>query len=416
MRILTFTTLYPSAARPTHGIFVETRLRKLVESGVVSVRVVAPCPWFPFSSPRFGTYGAIARTPRAETRHGVEIDHPRYPLLPRLGMNSAPVAIFTALLPRLRQQIREGKDFDLIDAHFFYPDGVAATLLGMALGRPVVITARGDDLDLISNYAVPRRWISWAAGRAAGLIAVSNGLKRRLEALGTPSSRVRMLRNGVDLEAFRPRDRFAARRALGFVRPTLLAVGNMVAKKRHALLIEALAHLEGVDLVIIGDGPERPRVEAMARRLGVAERVRLLGRMPQERLSEFYAAAELLVHPSSREGWPNVLLESMACGTPVVATHFDGLADIVTAPEAGRIVTEATPTGLADAIGELLAASPSRDATRRYAEGFDWQATTVGQIELFRQLTNPGEATASASNVSVEPAARRRSVSSAISR
>ena len=87
MRILTFSTLYPSAARPTHGIFVETRLRKLVESGAVSARVVAPCPWFPLTSPKFGTYSAFARTPRRETRHGIEIEHPRYPLLPKIGMS-----------------------------------------------------------------------------------------------------------------------------------------------------------------------------------------------------------------------------------------------------------------------------------------------------------------------------------------
>jgi glycosyltransferase involved in cell wall biosynthesis len=177
-----------------------------------------------------------------------------------------------------------------------------------------------------------------------------------------------------------------ARRALGFVRPTLLAVGNMVPKKRHVLLVEALAQLEGVELAIVGDGPERPRIEALANRLGVADRLRLLGRMPQESLPEIYTAAELLVHPSSREGWPNVLLESMACGTPVVVTHFDGLADIVAASDAGRIVTEATPAALAEAIRDLLAAPPRREATRRYAEGFDWQATTDGQIELFRQI------------------------------
>ena len=152
LRILTFTTLYPSAARPTHGIFVETRLRKLVESGAVSARVVAPCPWFPLTSPKFGAYSALrANGPRVETRHGIDIDHPRYPLLPKIGMSSAPLAIFAAVLPRLRRQIRDGRDFDLIDAHYFYPDGVAAVLLGRALSRPVVITGRGTDLNLISR-------------------------------------------------------------------------------------------------------------------------------------------------------------------------------------------------------------------------------------------------------------------------
>ena len=164
--------------------------------------------------------------------------------------------------------------------------------------------------------------------------------------------------------------------------------------------------LPEIDLAIAGDGPERPRIEALARRLGLADRVRLLGRLPQESLPGIYGAADLLVHPSLREGWPNVLLESMACGTPVLATNFDSVGEIVGAPEAGRIVAEATPTGLADAIGELLAAPPRREATRRYAEGFDWQVTTAGQIELFRDICNPGETAAPASGAAprtVEP-------------
>ena len=387
MRILTFTTLYPSAARPTHGIFVETRLRKLVESGAVSARVVAPCPWFPLASAKFGAYSAFARTPRTETRYGIDIDHPRYPLLPKVGMSSAPLAIFAAVLPRLRRQVRDGKDFDLIDAHYFYPDGIAAVLLGRALNCPVVITGRGTDLNLISTYAVPRRWIQWAARHAAGLVTVSAGLERRLVELGALPERVSVLRNGVDVALFRPPgDREAARRTLGFRRPTLLAVGNLIPLKRHALIVEALADLPGVDLAIAGDGPERPRIEALVLRLGLDDRVRLLGRMPQESLPGIYGAADILVHPSLREGWPNVLLEAMACGTPVLATNFDGVDEIVGSPEAGCILAEATPTFLAGAIKELLAAPPKREATRRYAEGFDWHATTAGQIELFGRI------------------------------
>jgi teichuronic acid biosynthesis glycosyltransferase TuaC len=212
MRVVTFTTLYPSEVRPQHGIFVETRLRKLVESGAVEARVVAPCPWFPFRSARFGRYGEFARIPHSERRHGLKVDHPRYPLLPKIGMNSAPLLLFCAMLPRLRRQIRRGQDFDLIDAHFFYPDGVAAVMLGRALERPVVVTARGSDLNVIAKHAVPRLWMKWAASRAAGLVAVSNGLKRRLIALGAPPERLRVLRNGVDLVRFRPVDGQAFRR------------------------------------------------------------------------------------------------------------------------------------------------------------------------------------------------------------
>ena len=386
MQILTFTTLYPTNVRPQHGIFVETRLRKLVESGAVGARVMAPRPWFPLTSRWFGHYALFARQPREEIRHGLHVDHPRYLQLPKIGMSVAPLAIFVALLPVLRRQLRGGRDFDLIDAHYFYPDGVAAVLLGRALSRPVVVTARGSDLNLIAEYAVPRRWIRWSARQADGLVAVSRGLKRRLVALGVVEERVRVLRNGVDLALFRPVDRDAARRALGLTRPTLLAVGNLVGLKRHRMMVEALVGLPATDLLIVGEGPERGAIEAVARERGVGDRVRLLGHLPQDRLPEIYSAADLLLLVSTHEGWPNVLLESMACGTPVIVSDIDGIADIVAAPEAGRIVQQLTPDRLAMAARAFLAALPTRATTRSYAERFDWQSTTEGQIALFREI------------------------------
>jgi glycosyltransferase involved in cell wall biosynthesis len=194
----------------------------------------------------------------------------------------------------------------------------------------------------------------------------------------------------------------------------LLAVGNLIPLKRHALIVEALVHLQGIDLAIAGDGPERPRIEALAAQLGLADRVRLLGRLPQDSLPGIYGAADILVHPSLREGWPNVLLESMACGTPVLATNFESVGEIIAAPEAGRILAEATPACLAGAINELLAAPPKREATSRYAEGFEWQATTDGQIELFRQICGTVEGAVAESSASAERAKDGRSAPFAI--
>jgi len=388
VRIVTFTTLYPNEEQPQHGIFVETRLRKLVESGLVEARVVAPSPWFPFCSARFGRYAEFARVPQREWRFGLQIDHPRYPLVPKIGMSSAPLALYAAVLPLLRRQIAEGQDFDLIDAHYFYPDGVAAVLLGRALHRPVVVTARGSDLNIIPRHHQPRLWIRWAARRAAALITVSAGLKRRLQALGVAQDAVQVVRNGVDLALFRPWDRELARRRLGFSRPTLLAVGNLVALKQHRLMIEALPHLPETDLVIVGQGPEAQTIQHLADQRGVADRVRFLGRVVQERLPEIYSAADLLLLVSTHEGWPNVLLESMACGTPVVVSDIDGLGDIVAAPEAGRMLPETTPATLARVVREILAAPPDRAATRRYAERFDWQGATAQQIVIFNRVLN----------------------------
>lgn len=378
VKLLTYSTLYPDSTRPGHGIFVETRLRHLLAAGGVQARVVAPVPWFPSTRPRFGEYARYAAVPHREERHGIAVEHPRYPLVPRFGMTGAPWLMARFTQNALRRTLSEGYDFDVIDAHYFYPDGVAAALLGRTLNKPVVITARGTDLNLIPRYRLPRRMIQWAAARAAGLITVCQALKDVLIDLGVAAERVTVLRNGVDLDLFRPaQDRAALRARLGIAATTLLSVGYLIPRKGHDLVIRALAQLPGVELLIAGEGAERERLQQLARDLGLSERVRFLGAMDQARLADYYRAADALVLASSREGWANVLLEALACGTPVVATRVWGTPEIICAPEAGRLA-DRTAESLAGEIRQLLDRYPDRAQTRRYAERFSWDETVAG--------------------------------------
>jgi len=386
IRTLLFSTLYPSSVRPSHGIFVETRLRELLRSGGVETRVVAPVPWFPFDSPRFGDYASFARTPSAETWRGVEVQHPRYLLLPKVGMSSAPASIAFAAFPVLRDTIRRGFDFDVIDAHYFYPDGVAAVLLGRVLGKPVTITARGTDLNLIPQHALPRQMIKWAARHSAHMITVCQALKDVLLELGTPDDRVTVLRNGVDLALFRPEDRPAARARYRLTGFSLASVGHLIDRKGHDLVISALPQLPGVQLLIAGSGPNEHALRALAQALGVADRVQFLGSLPQVELCGLYNAADALVLASSREGWANVLLEAMACGTPVVASNVWGTPEVVATSDAGQLMHQRSADGVVQAVGRLRAQLPDRAGTRRYAEGFDWQSTTQGQLQIFRNV------------------------------
>lgn len=385
--VLTMTSLYPNAVQPRHGVFVEQRLRHLLATGEVRARVMAGVPWFPSRHPAFGRYGAFARVPRHERRHGIEIDHPRYPVIPKIGQNLAPLLMYAALAPAVRR-LRARHRFQLIDAHFFYPDGVAAAAIGRRLGVPVVITARGNDVSLMPRYALPRRMIVRAARRAAGIVTVCQALKDGLVDLGVEAGKIVVLRNGVDLDQFRPVDRDAARAALGLEGRLLVSVGHLIERKGNHVTIAALPMLPGYRLLLVGDGEEEGRLREQARRLGVADRVHFLGHVDQPDLPRIYAAADALVLASSREGWANVLLESMACGTPVVATNVWGTPEVVAAPEAGVLMRAREPGALADAVRSLFAAYPDRSRTRRYAEGFSWDDTSRGQADLFRRLTN----------------------------
>jgi glycosyltransferase involved in cell wall biosynthesis len=211
------------------------------------------------------------------------------------------------------------------------------------------------------------------------VITVCNALRDEVVALGVDGDRVTSLRNGVDLELFQPVERN------GNSQFTLLTVGHLVPVKSQDLIIAALPLLPGVRLVVAGDGPDRNKLEAQARQLGVDDRVEFLGAVPQAQLRGHYGTADALVLASSREGWANVLLESMACGTPVVASRVYGTPEVVAAPAAGVLMRERSPQGVADAVEALRANYPDRAATRRYAEGFSWDDTTAGQIRVFKE-------------------------------
>jgi glycosyltransferase involved in cell wall biosynthesis len=391
IRTLLFSTLYPSSARPIHGIFVETRLRELLKTGEVETKVVAPVPWFPFSGERWGEYGRFAATPRFEQRNGVDVHHPRYFLPPKIGMNIAPHTLARSALPTIRKLMRDGFDFDLIDAHYYYPDGVAAGFLAKWLGKPFVVTARGTDLSQIPQFAYPRRLILDTAARAAASIGVCAALMDSIAELGADRQRLHVMRNGVDLERFQPVDRVEARRYLGLPidRRILLSVGLLIERKGHHIAIEALKQLpEDVLLVIAGSGPERERLEGLAKDSGVAARVQFAGQVPNDQLKWWYSAADALLLCSSREGWANVLLESMACGTPAIATSIWGTPEVIQRREAGRLMATRTPQALVDASRDLFADYPDRTSVRKYAEGFGWDATTAAQLKLFKEVTH----------------------------
>ena len=396
-RTLLFSTLYPSSVRPRHGIFVETRLRELLGSGEIETKVIAPVPWFFSKHPRYGEFGRMASTPLRETHHGIDVQHPRYLLPPKVGMNIAPFTLALGAAPAAQRLLDEGFDFDLIDAHYYYPDGVAAALLGKWLNKPVVITARGTDLNLIPQFPLPRRMIRWASMQAQASIGVCSALMDVLRDMGTPADRLHVMRNGVDLQRFQPQPQEASRSALGLSgSPILLSVGYLIERKGHHLLLQAmpeiLKHYPHARLVVVGDGDMRGALLQLARDLQIEAHVTFAGAIAQAELKHWYSAADVFVLASSREGWANVLLESMACGTPVVATRIWGTPEVVTDERVGLLVDHRNAEAFAAAVSRLLAHPPDRSQVRSYAEGYSWESTSQAQLELFNRLAARTEA------------------------
>jgi glycosyltransferase involved in cell wall biosynthesis len=375
LRVLTLSTLFPDAARPTFGVFVERQTLGLAALPDVALQVVAPVAAPPRPLRRFGQSTGLDALPERETWKGLTVHRPRFPSLPGVAALN-PMLMARALLPLLRR-IHADFPFDVLDAEFFFPDGPAAMRLGRALGVPVSIKARGNDIHHFGQARWTRPQVV-AAGRAAGgMLAVSAALKADMVALGLPAERIRVHYTGVDLDRFRPvADRVAAKAALGVSGPLLLSVGALIPRKGHDLAIRALAELPGATLMIAGKGPEQGALAALAREAGVADRLRLLGPQPHEALPALAAVADVGVLVSASEGLANAWVESLACGTPLVLSDVGGARELVDRPEAGRIVAR-EPGAIAAAVRDLLASPPEPAAVRATAERFTWEANAM---------------------------------------
>jgi len=393
IKLLLISSLFPNSRNLQHGIFVETRLRKLLASGQVEARVIAPVPWFPKllrGVTRFKLFAHYVRyidVPSAEVLQGVRVDHPKYLVIPKVGMLLTPVFMALSILWCLRITCRSDYECDLIDAHYFYPDGVAVALVSKWLRRPLVISARGTDINVIPDAWLPRQMILWAAKCAAASVTVSQALAQRMTDLGAETGKLHVMRNGVDLKLFDSKGYRAMRRRWAMTGVTLLSVGNLVEAKGHGLVIEALAALPHVSLIVAGDGVLRQTLEQQAASLRLTERVRFVGSLTQVELVELYSAADALVLASRSEGCANVLLEAMACGAPVVAVAVGGTPEVVTHHSAGVLVAKRSLQELVDGITCLLANPPGRETTRRYAETYSWQPTIEGLVALYTRLT-----------------------------
>lgn len=345
----------------------------------MTAKVIAPVPWFPTGHRIFGRYGQFAKVPASEIRHDIDVLHPRFPVIPKIGARLTPYFLFRAMKKSAIALKEQGYDPDVIDAHYLYPDGVAAVMLGRFLNKPVILTARGSDVTEIGQMAGYRDRIAQACNGADHIITVSNSLRHLIEKMGVTTP-MTTLRNGVDLDMFpfqaRPEnDRFR-----------LVFAGWLIRRKRVDLVLEAAALLEDVDVDIAGSGPEESALRGQAHRLGIADRVHFLGQKKPDEMPQLFANADTLILPSEREGWANVLLEAMATGTPVVASAVDGAVDLITDPVAGRLVTSQNGRAYAEAIQDIRRAGIERQKVHAFARGFGWQETSKGQARIFKAL------------------------------
>jgi PST family polysaccharide transporter len=383
--VLSLSTEFPNPLEPGKGLFVRSRLDAMASR--TRLLVVSPVASLDYANPQRNLFAALG-IPRQREDGRLQVLHPRWLYPPYGGWTNA-FFLFARLLPLLAR-LRARRRFDAIDAHFAHPEGIAAVLLGLILDRPVLVTLRGSELRYYRQRS-KRFWMSWALQRADRVIAVSDGLHKLAIDLGVDPRRVRTVPNGVSADVFFPRNRLACRARHGLAHDDriILSAGDLAELKGHHRAIAAVKVLNdrGVRarlLIAGGVGRSGRHAEALRRQVtvhGLRDRVAFLGEVTQETLAELMSAADVFCLASSTEGWPNVVNEALACGTPVVATDVGAVRQMLVSDRYGYVVPVHDGAALAEALRAALTGQWDREAISARGRSRSWSHAAEDVLE-----------------------------------
>lgn len=365
MKILAITNLFPNSKEPTRGMYNKQQFLELAK--LCELKVVAPVPWY--------SNHEIAEK---EEIDGIDVFHPRYFMIPKVGRSLYGLFFYLSLKGFVKK-IRKDFNFDLIFATWAYPDGFGSFLIAKLFKKPVVIKVHGSDINLHTKYFLRRKMISYALRNSDKVIAVSNALMERMVEIGVPRNKINVIPNGIDPTLFFPMDKAECRAKLGLPieNKVVIFVGNLVSVKGVENLLEAISIIseekESPHLVIVGDGKQEDYLKKKSGALRIQDKVYFVGRKAHAEIPIWLNAADVLCLPSLNEGCPNVALEAMACGRPVVASKVGGLTDIIASTEAGILVEPKNSDALTQGLIKALDKSWDSRVIKEEAVKFSWK-------------------------------------------
>lgn len=381
MRVLVFSTHYPNGVEAQRGLQVQKRVAAVARCDI-DVRVVAPVGRDIWPPARWQHHPV----PQRERLAGFRVSHPNFwatgwHLLDAWNLERAARSHV--------RQLRNRFDFDLVDAHGLYPDGVVAGRIAQRLRVPCIVTARGSDLEAPQRNASIRKRIVAATQSVQAVIALSASGAETLFRLGVDRHKIHVIPNGLDEKRFRFGHPLGARETLGIFSDEnlLLSVGDLERDRGHAVLLDAVARLRDqglrTSLHVFGEGTERARLEARVARLGLDHQVKFHGTLPHGRLALWYQAASLLVLASRRDVWSQVLSEALACGLPVVSTAVGGVPELVTSGDNGILIDDPSCDAVTVAIHEGLSRFWNRNAIAARASVRNWSDVADQIVRVF---------------------------------
>lgn len=359
--------MFPSKRRRHVGTFVLSRC--IYISKICELRFVSPRFFFPVTLQTDWLY-MYRDIESKEIVEGIETYYPIVPAFPfyfNMLMQTLAIALFF-ILPLAR--IRKDYNFDLIHAQGIIPSGFAAVVLGMIFKKPVVLTACGADINDFPKIPHLRWFILYALNKANGIVAVSNALKNKVIELGINPDKVRFIpsvvkQNFLQHQSFKEVDR---------IRKKILFVGQIIPRKGIQDLVKTMAIISkdsiDTEVDVVGNGFYYDKIRKLIEEEGIQNRFNFMGSLPHSEIPELMAKSDILCLPSYREGWPNVCIEALSVGLPVVATDIGGTNEIITDEDVGILVKAGDYNALASALKYALDKKWDRNRIREYAKRF----------------------------------------------
>ncbi len=380
MDILTVTTLYPNQQQPRHGIFVKNRLAAMDNIKDFNRKVIAPVAQNSLVSKFSDRFKIYDKIPPYEDQDSIDVYHPKYLTLPGIKIFDNATSMAKAAINIIDDIYLKNSSFDIVDGQYLYPDGVAAYQIAKNYNKPLVLTARGSDVNFWMSKPKVRQQILKSIDYASKVICVSAALKQSLMSYGVDEAKLSVIINGIDPEYFNPQIKANPLREIYF-----LSVGNLIALKGHNIILDAISELRSARLIIIGDGPEKKSLKSQVNEFGIRDRVQFISHLDQKKLGEFYAGATATILMSSMEGMPNVLLESLATGTPVIATNVGGVSEVVLATN-GITLERRNAYDLVEAIKKITKLNQTRQQISDTVKDYRWSNVAKAQHDLYRDL------------------------------
>ncbi|MDO6691876.1 glycosyltransferase [Aliiglaciecola sp. 3_MG-2023] len=395
LRIVVLSSLFPNSVRKQSGLFVRERMFRVAE--FADIEVISPVPWFPgqglirLFKPNYRPMPA-----KKEVQQGITVHFPRFLSIPKFFRKLDGTMMARAAY-KVAKQLELQQTIDIIDSHFTYPDGLAATKVAQRLNKKVTITLRGTELTH-SQDPEKLKLMLQAWQDADHMFCVANSLKQLAVSLGAQEDKFTVVGNGVDTHKFSALEPKNARRQMGIDEDAkvLITVGGLVRRKGFHRVIDCLPELllsyPNLVYLIVGGASAEGNIEAELRAqvnsLDLEEHVKFLGSLPPNKLSAPLSSADLFVLSTANEGWANVILESMACGTPVIASDVGGNSEVINSDDVGEIVPFDDHPALFTSIKQGLNKEWDRQAIVNYAQQNHWDTRMAKIMEIYNNLVS----------------------------